>query len=180
MKELHLGVSLAALAALGGCNEASCPPDYPVERDGACYRAGDGGAPMDAGGVDGGAADGGGGGADAGMEDGGASCNGEHPLFDATRRWCDPGCYCSTSDACFAADVADACCDVDVVCGPPAMPDGGVTCNGTHPLVRTTPPTRYCAPGTCSCGDLAMDPPLDVGYPMDVADACCPVAIVCD
>jgi hypothetical protein len=33
--------------------------------------------------------------------------------------------------------------------------------------------------GSCYCGDPRADPPLDVCYAMDLADACCPVDVVC-
>src|SRR5688500_15317972 len=177
MKKLPLLVSIGALL---GCNEMTCPPDYPLARDGYCYRADGGMVLLDAGaaGIDGSAADddAGGGGTDAGDVDAAVICNPAHPMFDGTgNRWCDPGCYCSSTDACFAAEVADACCDVDVVCGPPDMDAGsGVICNGTHPLVRSAEPTRYCDPGNCYCGDLSRTPPLDACYPMGVSDACCP------
>lgn len=178
----NLGLAMAVLAI--GCGESTCPPDYPVMRDGYCYPEGDGAMlPVDGaiGGMDA-AVDSGGGGTDAGMSDMDADviCPGSHPMFDDTNRWCDPGCYCSANDTCYPSDVAAACCEVDVVCGPPAGTDAGMAiCNGSHPLLRDTPPQRYCAPGNCYCGDLTVTPPIDSCYPMEVADACCPVDIVC-
>jgi hypothetical protein len=57
--------------------------------------------------------------------------------------------------------------------------DAGVQCNGMHPLVRTTEPMRYCAPGNCYCGDPTAVPIIDACYAAAIADACCPVATVC-
>lgn len=189
-----------AVMLLLGCASESCPPGFPVMRDGMCYAADDSGsggldaaAALDGAAADGAAGrDGAAGGDDGGATDGAvamdagppadAGCMAAHPLFDGMgNRWCDPGCYCSTGDACYAAEVAEACCPVATVCGPPdggvAPPDAG--CMGTHPLVRDTPPQRYCAPGHCYCGDLSRSPPLDVCYPAANADACCPVTTVC-
>lgn len=126
---------------LGACGDptTTCPEDFPVERDGFCYRA-------DAGvgeGVDADAADAS---SDVGSQDGGAEdvnpaldsgtadvgppdtrtpdagtpdagCSGTHPLVEGERRYCAPGdCYCATPDSCHSAPTAAACCEVDVVC----------------------------------------------------------------
>lgn len=50
--------------------------------------------------------------------DAGTSCPaGTHPLLDAGARFCAPGhCYCSTTDACRPASVAQGCCPTAVVC----------------------------------------------------------------
>ena len=181
-----------------GCSDGSgadCPPEYPVERDGFCYRATDGGLiGMDgAPGLDGAvASDDGGGGEDdggpgsdgsGGETDGEVICMGEHPNVMATRRYCDPGsCYCGDAemglDACYVEAVAEACCPVDVVCEPASGSDGGgVICMAQHPLVEGD--RRYCEPGSCYCGDLDRVPPLDACYDASVAEACCPVAVVC-
>jgi hypothetical protein len=162
-----LGLALAL-----GCNDDSCPADYPVARDGACYRADGGVAPSDAGTGDG------------STSDDGAMCMGTHPLFDATRRWCDTGsCYCGDGvalDVCYPEAAATACCPVAVVCGPPdggaPADDAGTGCMGQHPNVEGT--RRFCDPGSCYCGDAAMG--LDVCYVAAEAVACCPVTPTCE
>jgi len=50
-------------------------------------------------------------------------------------------------------------------------------CDGSHPLVEGD--LRYCEMGNCYCGDFTVRPPFDVCYAMDIADACCPVDVVC-
>lgn len=173
MRSSSIAPSLVASFALAlalGCNDDSCPPDYPVARDGACYRADGGAPPSDAGA------------GDASSRDGGM-CTGTHPLFDATRRWCDTGaCYCgdgATLDVCYPEAVASTCCPVAVVCGPP---DGGAPtedagmCMGRHPNVEGT--RRFCDPGSCYCGGAAMA--LDVCYLAAEAVACCPVTPTCE
>lgn len=135
-----------AMLGLGCGDDASpnCPPDFPVERDGFCYRADDAGedafVPLD-GSVDSGGSDAGldapatdapgtdagddAGGDDAGATDAaadtggdaGAICTGTHPLVEGERRFCEAGdCFCATPDACFPAAIAATCCEVDVVC----------------------------------------------------------------
>lgn len=121
---LALFLFLFALLVAGCGDDAgtSCPPDYPIMRDGFCYRADDGSVTrMDGGSASrdgGGARDGGGVGIDAGEYDAGeVICRGEHPLVMGDRRYCNPGdCYCADPDACFPMEVADACCPGAVVC----------------------------------------------------------------
>lgn len=50
-------------------------------------------------------------------------------------------------------------------------------CDGSHPLVDGD--LRYCEAGDCYCGDFMVEPPFDVCYAMDIAEACCPVDVVC-
>jgi hypothetical protein len=116
--------------------------------------------------------------------DGDVICLGEHPNVMGDRRYCDPGsCYCGDAemglDACYVEAVAEACCPIDVVCEPASGTDGGmVICMGQHPLVEGD--RRYCETGSCYCGDLDREPPLDACYDASVAEACCPVAVVCE
>ena len=172
----------------GGDGETTCPPDYPILRDGYCYREGDGGlVGFDGGsmtGEDGGVSpddDGGGGDDDGGAGDVDAQveCSGSHPIVEGGRRFCDPGsCYCGDTamglDVCYTADIADACCPVDLECAPAT--DGGVACMGEHPNVEGG--RRFCDPGWCYCGSPSMG--LDVCYMAGVADACCAVDVVCE
>lgn len=184
------------LVGVLACGESGveCPPDYPVERDGFCYRE-DGGAAPDAGGTDTGATgeDGGStddaatddGGStedaaavdDAGSSDGGGViCRGTHPLLDGERRYCEAGdCFCASPDNCYPEEVAAECCEVDVVCedadaGPPAD-GGGVICRGTHPIVEDG--RRFCEPGDCFCASP------DNCYPSEIAASCCEVTVEC-
>lgn len=101
---------------------------------------------------------------------------GTHPLVDGGARFCPPGrCYCplpgAGSDSCLPAESADMCCPGrTVVCAPG---DAGATCPaGTHPLLDAG--ARFCAPGHCFC------PPTDSCRPSAVAQACCPVTVVCN
>lgn len=193
-----LGLLALVLSCVGwaGCSGgADCPDDFPVERDGFCYRADGGGmASTDGGatGVDGsvGSLDGGGGGAvdgsmpadDAGLGDdgGGVICTGTHPLLDGTRRYCEPGdCFCGDPDSCFPAAIAAACCSAAPTCGdadggtpPPLDGGGGAICTGTHPLLDGS--RRYCESGDCFCGDP------DNCFPMEIASTCCSVTPVCE
>lgn len=190
---------LFLVCAMGwaGCSQSTtsrCPPEFPVERDGFCYAA-EGGAMLDGGGIatDGGGGgtdtggsdlDGGGGGTDtgpgvdAGPTDAAVICVGEHPLVMGTRRYCNPGdCFCADPDSCFPSDIASACCTVPVVCddgdgGTTGTDASAVICVGEHPLVMGT--RRYCNPGDCFCATP------DACFPMDVASACCTVAVVCE
>lgn len=50
-------------------------------------------------------------------------------------------------------------------------------CNGEHPLVEGD--LRYCERAFCYCGDFSFDPPFDDCYAMEIAEACCPVDVVC-
>lgn len=50
-------------------------------------------------------------------------CNGTHPIVEGDLRYCEKGdCYCNDlvspvpSENCFPADIADACCAVELVC----------------------------------------------------------------
>ncbi|MBO6934852.1 MAG: hypothetical protein JJ863_07750 [Deltaproteobacteria bacterium] len=168
-----LGWCFGVLWLLAGCGDdggGSCPPEYPILREGFCY-AEDGAAPT----MDGGSTD-----AttptadmtsmsDATVGDGG-ECSGEHPLVEGDRRYCEPGdCYCADVDTCFAAADAAGCCAGTPVCESDA--DGG-TCMGTHPLVDGD--RRYCEAGDCYCGTP------DNCYPAATAAACCMVDPVCD
>lgn len=109
--------------------------------------------------------------------DAGAVCPvGTHPVVDGGARFCPPGrCYCPLpgvgSDSCMPAESADVCClGRAVVCAPG---DAGTTCPvGTHPLLDAG--ARFCAPGHCFC------PPTDSCRPSTVAQACCPVTVVCN
>lgn len=173
---------LMALGLVVGCDAESCPPDYPVEREGFCYRDDGGMAPGD---------DAGGGGSemDAGItEDAGAPddasapvdaapiCTGTHPLLDGARRYCEPGdCFCADPDNCFPEEIAEACCEVAVTCGDAdagAADGGGVICTGTHPLLDGT--RRYCEAGDCYCADP------DACFPAEIAASCCGVDVVCE
>ena len=170
-----------AVGLLGACDGGeSCPPDYPIARDGYCYRA-DGGeaAPMDASIPDDAATDVDGGG--GGDEDGGGGviCTGTHPILDGTRRYCEAGdCFCADPDNCFPSEIAASCCDVAVVCGDedagtsPGSDGGGVICTGTHPLLDAG--RRYCEAGDCFCADP------DNCFPAEIAEACCSVGVVCE
>ena len=145
MGKVVFGTFVIALMGLGCGDDDSpnCPPDYPIERDGFCYRADDAGEdafiPLD------GSSDTGGGGEDVGVDapvadasgvdsgdvtdsgtsdsggadtgDAGAICTGTHPIVEDGRRFCEAGdCFCATPDACFPAAIAATCCEVDVVC----------------------------------------------------------------
>jgi hypothetical protein len=157
-----------------GCGEASCPPEYPVLRDGNCYR-GDGGAEpaRDAGARrDAPAAPE----EDAGEverdDGGGVICNGTHPLLDGERRYCEAGdCYCADPDSCFAQAVADACCAGAIVCGGETDAGTPVVCNPTHPLLDGD--RRYCEAGDCYCADP------DACFNEAVASACCEGEVAC-
>jgi hypothetical protein len=50
-------------------------------------------------------------------------------------------------------------------------------CDGEHPLVDGE--LRYCEAGNCYCGDFSVEPPFDVCYVEAIAEACCPVDVVC-
>ena len=50
-------------------------------------------------------------------------------------------------------------------------------CDGAHPLVEGD--LRYCEKGNCYCGDFSVEPPFDVCFTMDIAEACCPVEVMC-
>lgn len=190
-------VLCACFCASMGCSQGTtsrCPADFPVERDGFCYAA-DGGAMLDAGSTTdtGGSPDddGGGGGVDTGPGldvgpiDAAVICVGEHPIVMGTRRYCNPGdCFCADPDACYPMDVASACCTVPVVCegtdggaggtdAGPAADAPSVICVGEHPNFTGMGTLRWCNPGNCYCSDV------DTCYPMDVADACCAVTLVC-
>lgn len=178
--------SLALVFLLVGCGGGAepCPPDYPVMRDGYCYRA-DGSTAMpdsgaqetDGGGTTtmdaGGRADSGTPPLDAGETTDGASviCRGTHPIVEGGRRYCEPGdCFCADPDACFPSEVAASCCSVGVVCG---SPDGGTAiCRGTHPIVEGT--RRYCEAGDCFCATP------DACFPSEIAATCCSVDVVCE
>ena len=108
----------------------------------------------------------------AATSDSGSACEGSHPLVEGDARFCGDGdCYCRPTDTCFAEAEAAGCCEDVVLCG-------GLACMGSHPLVEGD--MRFCEPGACYCGDPQADPPLDVCYAVDRADACCPVDVVCD
>src|SRR6185503_5306996 len=75
----------------------------------------------------GGSATGGTGGSDAG------ACSGSHPLVDGGTRFCAAGeCRCENSDTCYPTRQAARCCQGPMRC---FVPDGGLACEGTHPLV---------------------------------------------
>ncbi|MCC7537167.1 MAG: hypothetical protein IT379_13175 [Deltaproteobacteria bacterium] len=87
------------------CAAADC---YCPSRD-ACFGAGTAAACCGAAVVC--AADGG---------DAGPGCGGTHPIVEGDRRFCASGdCYCATTDTCFSAATADACCAGDIVCRAP-------------------------------------------------------------
>lgn len=52
-------------------------------------------------------------------------------------------------------------------------------CEGSHPLVEGD--LRYCEEGSCYCGALQVDPPIDVCYEAMIAESCCPgdIDLVC-
>ncbi len=45
-------------------------------------------------------------------------------------------------------------------------------CEGSHPLVEDT--LRYCEEGHCYCGNLELEPPVDVCFIEAIAAVCCP------
>jgi hypothetical protein len=97
-----------------------------------------------------------------------AQCMGSHPLLDGGARFCGPGsCYCKTKDACFSSATAVSCCDSDPVCAS----DGGLTCNGSHPLLDAG--ARFCSQGSCYCKTK------DACYPSATAASCCDSDPVC-
>jgi hypothetical protein len=165
---------VAATVACGDDDGPSCPPEYPVLRDGFCYTAGDAAVRAPDAGV-------GDASTDAATEadmtltsDGGSTdageCVGEHPLVDGDRRYCEPGaCYCAEADSCLPEADAVGCCAGSPDCG--GEPDAG-TCEGTHPLVDGD--RRYCEAGDCYCATP------DNCYPAASAVACCSVDPVCD
>ena len=50
-------------------------------------------------------------------------------------------------------------------------------CDGAHPIVEGD--LRFCERGNCYCGVFDVEPPFDTCYPMDIAEPCCPVEVVC-
>ena len=142
---------------------------------GGASSSGGGGADSGAGGA--GGASGGGTDASTGGAGGDAAvvCSGAHPNVDGQRRFCDPdACYCTDPfDTCFAATVAEACCNVTPDCGGDASP-GGVDCTGEHPIIG---PPRTCESGFCLCSDGST---VDKCLPEAVAVACCPPDITLD
>jgi hypothetical protein len=86
----------------------------------------------------------------------------------------------TAGDACEAGDMM--ACDCGDGPGYAACTDTGQfgpceCCEGTHPLLEGD--LRYCDEGVCYCGDLDMEPPIDVCYEQAIADACCPVDLEC-
>ena len=104
-----------------------------------------------------------------GGTDGGA-CNGTHPLVDAGARFCAPGqCRCEDTDTCYASAQAARCCQGRMRC---FVPDAGIACEGTHPLVDGS--ARFCEQARCYC------PANDACYPSATARACCGEAAQCN
>jgi hypothetical protein len=119
-----------------------------------------------------GAAGGGGAGTDAGS--GGAAgsagaCSGTHPLLDAGTRFCAAGeCRCVDTDTCYSQSTASGCCKGKLEC---FTADGGVSCEGTHPLLDGG--LRFCAAASCYCSAN------DTCFPAKVAKTCCGVKLEC-
>lgn len=104
--------------------------------------------------------------ADAGP-DAPLSCNGTHPLLDGGR-YCKMGeCRCEATDSCFPRNTVASCCRGNYQC---FGGDGGVQCNGTHPLLDGG---RYCGRGVCYC------PVNDTCYSPSIATVCCGVTPTC-
>ncbi len=202
-RSLGLVVMVISGAWIVGCSGSSCPPDFPVSRDGFCYRADGGGvAPTDGspqadgggGSDDGGPSDGGGPGDDAATspDGGGAICAGTHPLVMGTDRYCEPAdCYCGDLDTCFPDAIAASCCGGGLVCGGadagtvpvdaavPPVDAAAPPADGGGAICASTHPLvmgtrRYCEVGDCYCADP------DACYPSAIASTCCSVAVVCE
>ena len=137
--------------------------------------AGSGGATPDGSSTGGSSAGGTGGGGTAGTssgEDAGtdaATCTGSHPLVDGGTRFCAADqCRCEDTDTCYPTRQAARCCNGRMRC---FAPDGGVACEGTHPLVDGG--ARFCEAQRCYC------PGNDACYPSATARVCCGEAAQC-
>lgn len=98
-----------------------------------------------------------------------AECSGSHPLIDASARFCAEGqCRCLATDSCFPQTTAAKCCAGQLEC---FTSDGGVECNGTHPIVDGG--SRTCSQGVCYCSAN------DTCYPSATAFVCCSVSPTC-
>jgi hypothetical protein len=137
--------------------------------------AGSGGTSSDASSTGGSSAGGGsagtssGGDAAGGDAGSGGACTGSHPLVDGGTRFCAAGqCRCEDNDTCYPTQQAARCCNGRMRC---FASDGGVACEGTHPLVDGS--ARFCEQQRCYC------PGNDTCYPAATARACCGEAAQC-
>ncbi len=152
MGKVALGFVIALFGfGCGDDDSPNCPPDFPVERDGFCYRADDAGEdafiPLD-GSSD--AGDEGDAGGDVGAPDAGDVDSGDVDSGDV-----DAG-----------GDDGDAG-GVDASTG-----DAGAICTGTHPIVEDG--RRFCEAGDCFCATP------DACFPAAIAATCCEVDVVCE
>jgi hypothetical protein len=141
--------------------------------------AGSGGTSSDASSAGGTSAGGSSGGGSAGTSPGGdgaggdggsgGACAGSHPLVDGGTRSCAAGqCRCEDTDTCYPTQQAARCCNGRMRC---FASDGGIACEGTHPLVDGS--ARSCEEQRCYC------PGNDTCYPAASARACCGEAAQC-
>jgi hypothetical protein len=99
----------------------------------------------------------------------GGACTGSHPIVDGGTRFCAAGqCRCEDTDTCYPTQQAARCCNGRLRC---FVQDGGVACEGTHPLVDGG--ARFCDEQRCYC------PGNDTCYPAATARACCGEAAQC-
>ncbi len=189
-------------AACGDDDEAVCPPGYPVERDGMCYAADDGGdasadgardgardandrddatpdadtdAAPDADDTEDGATD------DGAMDDGGpddAAMDGDSTVMcmPAHPQFEGARRWCE-GPGCYCR-AADSCLSIDTA---EACCEGPVVCTETAGEDAgcfgvhpiVSSSGRTCEPGNCFCADP------DACFPAASASACCNVAVTC-
>jgi hypothetical protein len=164
----HVGwlAVIGLLSACGSSDDVSIPPGT----GGNAGSTGDGSATGGSAGSAGNGGSSGSSGSTAGSSGAaGAECNGTHPLLDGGVRFCAPGeCRCEGTDLCFPQDRAARCCDGQLRC---FTEDGGVTCEGSHPLVDGG--ARFCEQGKCYC---AAD---DACFSAATASICCGASVDC-
>ena len=102
---------------------------------------------------------------DMGVAGDAGACVSVHPIIGPPRT-CELGsCLCIDTDACYTADVVDACCAGTFECAAPPT-----TCMATHPIVG---PPRTCPSGGCFCANP------DACFPAASPASCCAVPLVC-